>query len=290
MAHNDWPLLQKLVSLLDDSRFDFFIHIDIKSKGFDNSMISSVVKKSHVFYLTPRSVFWADYSQSQTELDLLQLAKATDTYSYYHLLSGADLPIKSNDEIYEFFEKSQKNFLGIVPREFYYCIRRVKYYHPFLHNSIYRKCKPLKALDRVLEYIQRFIGINRLRGREWKIINGWNWFSITQDFCQYVLFMRTTIDKVFSFSIASDELFMQTLAYNSPYYDTLYDTTNLCRGSMREIDWHRGSPYNWGGHISDYEYLMSSQCMFARKFSTDQKEIVELIYQNIRNQNLLSGR
>lgn len=67
---------------------------------------------------------------------------------------------------------AKKNYIGIVPRESYYSVRRVKYYHPLLHNSIYRNCKLLKLSDRVLEYIQKIIGINRVKDSNLKFYDG----------------------------------------------------------------------------------------------------------------------
>ena len=48
-------------------------------------------------------VYWGDYSQVRACLRLLRAASVGD-YSYYHLLSGADLPLKTQDEIHAFFE------------------------------------------------------------------------------------------------------------------------------------------------------------------------------------------
>ena len=90
---------------------------------------------------------------------------------------------------------------------------------------------------------------------------------------------------MFSNTIASDELFMQTLIYNSPFVDTLYDATNLKNGSMRYIDWQRGKPYTWGSDEKDFDLLMESPYMFARKFDESQNEIIEKIYEELSRRN-----
>ncbi len=247
MAHGNWRILRRLLSLLDYEKHDIFLHIDAKSRNLIPNDVLEVVSKSKLVVLDSKNIHWADYSIVDCELRLLEVAKKTGEYSYFHLLSGVDLPIKSSKEIYNFFEKNGKNFIGIVPNEVYYSVRRVKFYHPFTKMKNYRKCKLLKGLDRLLEYAQRFVCVNRLKDVNWKIIDGWQWFSITKKFCDYLLDNKEKIESMFKHTISCDELVLQTLIYNSQYYNTLYDVSDLKNGSMRYIDWERGKPYTWGG-------------------------------------------
>ncbi len=229
---------------------------------------------------------WADYSQIECELFLLKRATECCDYSFYHLLSGTDLPLKRADYIYEFFENNRsKNFIGIVPNEVYYSIRRVKYYHFFTSLNSYRSSKLLKGLDRLFEYFQRLFFVNRIKEKDIKIIDGWQWFSVNMRFAKYILGNKSYIDNIFKYSIASDELVFQTLAYNSCFRETLYDDTDLKNGSMRYIDWERGRPYTWGQDEKDYELLMKSPYMFARKFDEKYIEIVNRIYDELIRRN-----
>ena len=285
MAHNNWKILKLLLCLLDYENHDIFLHIDKKSKDEIPESLFKVVKKSKLIVIDSIDIYWADYSIVECELRLLETARKTGQYSYFHLLSGVDLPIKSAREIYSFFEKSGQNFIGIVPNEVYYSVRRVKFYHPFTHMRSYRNCKLLKGLDRLLEYAQKFISINRLRNINWKIIDGWQWFSITNELCDYLLDNKEKIESVFKYTISCDELVLQTLIHNSKYYNTLYDVSDLKNGSMRYIDWERGKPYTWGCEENDFDKLMNSPYMFARKFDETHMEIVEKIYKEISRRN-----
>ena len=243
MAHGNWKILKLLLSLLDYENHDIFLHIDAKSKNHIPKNVLDAVSKSKLIVLDSKNIYWADYSIVECELRLLETAKKVGKYSYFHLISGVDLPIKPVGDIYNFFEKSGKNFIGIVPNEVYYSIRRVKFYHPFTRMKSYRNCKFLKGLDRLLEYVQNLMRINRLRNINWKIIDGWQWFSITEEFCDYLLENKKIIEAVFKNTISCDELVFQTLIFNSKYYETLYDASDLKNGSMRYIDWKRGKPY-----------------------------------------------
>lgn len=284
MAHNNWRILEKLITLLDDERNDIFLHIDARVKSIPNDILKCC-KFSKIKLIDRKTVFWADYSQLECELDLLSAAMNFDNYSYFHLLSGVDLPIKSKNEIYSFFERSGKNFIGIVPNEVYYSVRRVKFYHIFTHCNSYRKSKFLKATDRLLEYFQKFLGVNRIRDNNFKIVDGWTWFSIRSDLCADLLKNKNAIKKMFSYSIASDELVLQTFVYNSKYFSTLYDSTDLKNGSMRYIDWQRGKPYTFGNDEKDFDLLINSPYMFARKFSEDNMEIVDKIFNFLTGEN-----
>lgn len=279
MAHDNWQILRRLLLLLDDYRHDIFLHLDAKSKPID-LQTESLITKSGLRIIESKPVYWADYSQVETTLRLLKEAVSGE-YSYYHLLSGVDLPLKTNDERYRFFENSQKNFIGIVPHESWYSVRRVKYFHPLVHNRYYRTSKPMKIADRLLEYCQRITGVNRLKNNNWEIIDGWTWFSIQHDLCQNLIEAEKMLNSMFHSTIASDELFIQSFVYNQPILRrTLYDENDLKNGSMRYIDWKRGKPYTWGREAEkDFQLLMNSPYMFARKFSEEKSgELADRIF------------
>ncbi len=101
MAHKDWSLLNKLLECIDDKRNSIFLHIDKKSI-LDPSIIYNP-KKSYIDFIERRKVAWGGYSQIEVEVNLLETAINYKKFDYYHLISGADLPIKSQDYIHTFF-------------------------------------------------------------------------------------------------------------------------------------------------------------------------------------------
>lgn len=103
IAHNNFYILKKLIALIDDERNDIYIHIDKKTKNFKKDDFMNICKKSQVYFIKRISVYWGDYSQVQCELNLLKAA-IKGNYQYYHLISGVDLPIKSQDYIHDFFD------------------------------------------------------------------------------------------------------------------------------------------------------------------------------------------
>lgn len=280
MAHNNWNILKLLLKSLDTEYNDVYLHIDSKVKSFDEKELREAVKKSSLYFIDRKSVKWADYSQIDVTLDLLRSALNNGGYSYYHLLSGTDMPIKSAKYIYNFFEGSGKEFVGVASwggKD--YVDRRVKYYHYFPNLQSFRNSKLLKGIDRLMEYPQKILGIDRTKGNDIVFCDGWTWFSITENFCNYILSKTDFIKKQFQYTIASDEMVFQTLAYNSTYKEKLASFGDLLNGSMRYIDWKRGTPYTWGQDENDFKLLMDSPYLFARKFDENINfEIVQKIY------------
>ena len=117
-AHHQFALLRKLLMLLDDERNDIYIHIGMDVK-FEREELKGVVKKSALYFVESVREQWGGYSQIQSELILFQAAWEHG-YAYYHLISGVDLPIKTQDEIHEFFhEHYGKEFIYFCPKTFW---------------------------------------------------------------------------------------------------------------------------------------------------------------------------
>ena len=106
MAHNEIELLKVLLSLLDYERNDIYLHIDAKAEGFEISELMECVKKSKLFIVEPRiDVKWGNFSQIECEYRLLERA-TPQKYMYYHMMSGVDLPLKTQGEIHQFFDEN----------------------------------------------------------------------------------------------------------------------------------------------------------------------------------------
>lgn len=277
IAHDQFELLKILIKMLDDERNDIFIHIDSKVKDFDFNEFLKLPQFSRIYFTDRISVTWGDFSQVKAELILLSKAVENEndenSYSYFHLLSGADLPIKTNDEIHKFFdENAGKEFIHFSSNEPSSSAQsRIRYYH------IFRKKRNLfyKILAQIALKVQKALGVNRLKKNHLIVQKGTNWFSITHDFANYVVSKRNEIEKIFRYSYCCDEVFLQTMLVNSDFKNSLYmpDCNNDQLACARYIDWDRGNPYIF--RTVDFEDLISSSAMFARKFSMEtDKEIV----------------
>lgn len=110
IAHSQYDILKVLVELLDHPNSDIFILIDKKSPLPKNL----ICRFSTLHLLSKRiDIRWGDISQIKAELLLFKAALSFGGYSYYHLLSGVDLPIKPLNYIFDFFKRNDgKEFVG----------------------------------------------------------------------------------------------------------------------------------------------------------------------------------
>lgn len=267
MAHTNLDQLGLLISLLDDRDNELFVHVDAKTKGLDIPKLKSCASSSQVHFVKRRNIVWGGYSQIACELDLLEAAVNT-THDYYHLISGQDLPIKSNRAIAEYLAQNDGvEYIGIkqygrdnnLSEE---VIDRVRYYHP-LQDIVGRHDHKLEVVGKS---IQRALHVDRLHGDYAKIAKGCNWFSITENFAHYALSQTSYIHSAFSSSLCADELFLQTIFANSPFGSEAKSVSDSNYAALRLIDWRRGSP--WVFRADDLVMIQRSPCLFARKFDS----------------------
>ena len=99
IAHNKFEQLKMLCEMLDFEQNDIYMHIDAQVTDFDADTFRPALRHSKMKFAERTRVNWGGYSQIQAELNLLKAAaNSGEDYSYYHLLSGADLPLRPAQE------------------------------------------------------------------------------------------------------------------------------------------------------------------------------------------------
>ena len=274
IAHTNFEQLQTLIDLLDDVRNDIYLHIDRKAKNVP--AFSS--KYSPIHLIMPINVVWGGHSQIHCEMKLLEAA-SKGHYRYYHLISGMDLPLKTQDEIHAFFlEHDGKEFMefnehACRTKNFH---DRVQYYYFFGNLGFNTRATfghGLRLLDRISVKAQKALGF--CRKSIFPLYKGAQWFSITDCLVQYVLSQKDAIRKQFDYTFLTDEVFMLSVAMSSPLRD------NIVNDCLRAIDWDRGLPYTF--RKEDVPMLLASDSLWGRKF--DQRvdgEAIEMIVQHFK--------
>lgn len=269
MAHTDAPLLGILLSMLDDERNDIFLHIDKKAKNLNPRVFST--SRAQLFIIEERiPVYWGHSSQVDLEMLLFRTATKKGSYAYYHLLSGTDLPIKTQDHIHTFFSQHQG-------KEFVTCWKKRS--NPFTHNRMAKYHLFMEWEQRQKSFCGRVFAklrtlLTHLLGEKnitYPLMTGPNWVSITHDFVSYLLKKEKEIKRLCRYTRNADEIFLQTILWNSPFKANLYKAEEdrpLSKGCLREIFWkeHRTSPEIIT--CAYWEEIKNSECLFARKFST----------------------
>lgn len=289
IAFNNWSLLEKLITLLDDERNDLYIHIDKNVKINNLEHYKTLAKYSNVFFLERLDGSWGTPGLMDIQLLFYETATKIDTYQYYHLLSGVCLPLKTQDEIHEFFDQHEgKEFVHFVskPPVADYIYKRYSLYHFFLRyvrgKGIFRKALLGVMGEKISIVLQTILRIDRQADIRQVLSYGSNWSSITHDLALYVVENIDEIKKRTRHTFAPDECVLQTLVYQSDFKEKLYHTqyNDDYVANQRCIDWNRGNPYIWTN--KDFDELMNSGFLFARKFdlATD-SDIIERIYKNL---------
>lgn len=274
LAHGEPELLQLLVEQLDDPRNDIYIHFD--KKWVSPPRITA--KQAGLMLLSHRiDVRWADVSMLEAEYALLRAVKDSGrSYAYHHLLSGVDLPIKSQDFIHCFFQEYEgREFVGMhqgamTPR----ADRALHYWHPFARS--FRGAGMLFQIKRILRYltVEAQVLLGRRRNVSVPFHKGGQWFSITTDLLNYLLEHEELVLSCYNGTFGADEYFVATLVWNSRFRDRLYRADDESLGAMRYIGWRTD------GQLIDFTQedlsaLRETECLFARKFNTRDRSFLE---------------
>lgn len=288
MAYDDVFFLKCLLKAIDHPKIDIYIHID-KNKIFDKTEFDKVCQYSSLFFVKNEFITWGGFNIIKAELNLLKASTEHDHYIYYHLLSGHDFILKRIDYILEFFEMNKGKLFIDCRKQLSESIKdRIKYYYPF--QQIYNgKSTMNRILNKMCIFIQKSLFINRLRHYKFEIGYGSQWFSISDDFAREVIENEKFIYKHFNNGLCVDEMFIQTILLKSnDYKKNIVNISNninnnfetCCQNALRAIDFSKGdgrSPRTYS--INDYELLLDTDCLFARKFNTESSlTLIEKFY------------
>lgn len=273
MAHNNTEVVKTCLRMLDDERFTLFLLVDAKSPLKPEDFLPELEHMRCV--VLPRiSINWGGYSLVQGMLN--QIRAAVDArMDVLHVLQGADLPLKTPEEIDRFFtERKGKNFLRYEPWQEYMAPYRAFCRHYLIDTPYYRHNQFLHIINHLLARSQKlFVDMNR------PVWIGSSLVSLSREFAAYLVEMEDQIRKDYRYALAGDEIFMHTIIKQSPFADTLYRPQK----GIRLIDWERRegrSPRTFD--MSDLEILRAAveneELMFARKFQKSRDiEIVKAV-------------
>ena len=227
-CHKNPKQINLLLDRLNHPDMDCYLHIDKKA-----DLENEIIKNEHVFILPDEkrvSVEWAQISQVKATLNMLDMAKGMKKYDYYWLISGQDWPLRSADEIVNFFQKSNgKNFISYCDSKNYgnhkqnNLDKRNQIYYPI---SVIGRRPWQKIVRR--SWVEITGGYNRtwniFRRKQLKIdfYFGSQWWALNRriiDWIMQYLIVNPNYYKFYKNTTCPDESFFQTLVMMSPYAD-----------------------------------------------------------------------
>lgn len=287
LAHKNFGQLRKLIALLDHERNDIYVHVDAKAAGFNPDAWSDAATRSKLVFLPDRiNVSWGGVSIMRSELALLKRAIADGEHDYYHLLSGLDLPIKTQSRIHDFFD-AHKGAEFINLWDFKKSTHtRFSYYTVFPEGE---GRFATRIVNHIFKGLQMAVGHRINRDVDFRY--GSQWFSITHGLARYVTEHADWLEKVFGHTSTCDEIFLPTLVAASPWADRLYvpepapNPKEVNLANMRFIDWSRGESvrHPWVFTKEDLPLLESVDHLWARKFDEEvDAEIIDILYKKLK--------
>ena len=227
------------------------MHIDASSK-------IKIENGERVFVNKKYKTKWGSFNIVKAELLLLKRAYKTGGYERYILLSGQDLPLLSNTGIMSFLdgnnneyivtnkislnEWSRKNFVGKILLKSIMTVIKCEFYCGSQWFNLTKNC-----VEKILNYL---------------VCN------------KYFIIKFYSVEKLY-WKDCSDEKFFHTLVHK-------IGEINIVNDNIRYIDWTGQYKHPLTLQKNDYERIMRSKALFARKFDeTVDKEIIDKIYSEI---------
>lgn len=227
LAHKNIDQVIELSQRLS-SCFNVYIHFDKKVSLSEKQELS--LKKLNVNFFSKYDVKWGSYSIVRATIDLMKLALENPKNKYFHLISGQDWPMEAPQKIYDFFEDTNKIYMNYwraidMKKTGEPEIWWIKYY--FNYDQINRRTTFGKIYHRFLLLIQTIGRVNKLKKygvNEKDIYAGQEWVDVPRDALEYAIKyyeIHPELEKIFSTSFCSDEMWLQSILCNSQYKDRI---------------------------------------------------------------------
>lgn len=274
LAHGDFIALDHLVRALDDIKNDVFIHIDKRVK----SIPSFKMTKGGLFLLEKRiKTYWGDYSLLEAEFLLMHAAYKKGVYSYYHIISGAHFPLKKQDYVHSFYESYYPNSLLLTMKttkdEIIFKTGRYHFFVKYLAPKGTIVSETANFFWRLLLFLQKPFPHRNIEGIDDKASQ---WCSLTDEAVGYIISQSILLKKRFRKTFCCDEFFIpMILKKGSLSYESV--------PNLLYVKFRRYSPKVL--QMEDYDSLMSSGCLFARKFGDNSEELIEEIKKSYDEKN-----
>lgn len=266
IAHCDPKQVLKLVHIMHQ-RFEVYIHFDKKMNI--PGEIKDKLKADGIHYYQQIDVRWGGWSIGQVAVNLMKEALKNPEITYVHVISGQDWPLQPVDNIYDFFEHSDKAFMKFfkakgTKKSGEPIIWWQQYY--FHYDNMNRRSLYGKLYHRVSLALQTLFRVNKFKklGINLEIYSGSNWCDLPREIADYAL---TYLDshpellKMLKTGCFSDEFWMQTIIGNSKY------RKQICTDFHRYIVWeHRHDSYPAILDESDYDKIRAENYFWGRKF------------------------
>lgn len=267
LVHKEPSLFSRIIRKLEKENHYFIVNVDNKTTDFPQ-YLDAVKNLPNVFFLSDRiNVYHGGMSMIYAELSLLREAMSHNIdYDYFHLISGQDYPLRSNELFDDFFENNDHSYMcfdygeqKIVMEKLYK--KFANHYHfpdsPSIWARLYKKFR----IHYVLALFVHRKPIENYTG-------GWQWFSWHKSVAKYVLDyvdLNPRVLKRYEHTASPDEHLFPSIL------DNLCDKLKIEKQNpLRYVSWKAyrpvGTSYRpYDLSEEDYDRVINSKAFFCRK-------------------------
>jgi len=284
LAHKNEQQVQRLIDTLDDKNSMFFLHVDRKvsitgfKKLFDND--------SRVYFVQRVKTEWGGFGLVDATLNAMYDVRKSGDFDKIILLSGQDYPIKSNEEIDQYFQGSKYNiFMDHFP------LPNHRKWGP--GGGMYRVNKYFFGLSWIKKYLAKatnflatFIPfLNRKLAKGIEPFSGSQWWAMDMHALNYVLDYVAAHPEYVNFhkhTFAPDELFFQMILLNC---EDVSLRNNIANDNLRYMKWKTSDiAHPEILKVNDLDDIGESNALFARKFDTGvDEDVINVIDDQLLN-------
>jgi len=247
LVHKNEDQVKRLISHLSKD-FDIYVHIDKRTP-------IEIQNEKTIFVYKKYKAYWGSFNQIMATLYLLEKAYKKG-YDRYVLISGEDLPIKSNEEIKKFFENNRNEYINIdkLPTTKYLKAGFKRVTRHWRNKRLHDQNGMIVRIIRRIERISfSLINMIRVRPIDYEFYGGTNWFNITNS-CVKSIFEYIRNDKKyiqrFKWTRCGDEIFYQTIIHK-------IDHLKVIDNCLRYIDRRNGGAHPKILLEEDYENIIN---------------------------------
>lgn len=287
MAHQDPEHVNRLASRLS-SFSDVYIHIDRKANLEQFQKLNHI---KNVHYLTNRiEIEWGGWNSVAAEVNLLKAALEQGAYDRLIFLQGADYPIKSNEEIRQFFEaRPDIEFIRgcncTQSKEYYF---RLRCYSYWMRNHLRGYSLMKRAWNRITNDLRIEIrdGYASGDGVRHEVFWGSAQWAITGRCAAYIVDFydhHPHYNRWYYHCFPADELYFTTLIMNSGFAEkTTFGGPE--KEVMGLVNWRNLHYFEYiPGQIRvftdhDYDEIKNRDELYVRKVNTrDSRQLLNLL-------------
>ena len=257
-AYKNLQSLGRLISCFDED-FDFYIHIDKKCKEK-----MPALGGAHVYTVRKYNIQWGSERHLWAIIELFKLSCLNGPYSYFHVITASDYPVKPLGEFKSFFSDwNDKIYLDYHQLPWNAWIgeggfERIKYF--WVGNQWYDFRTHKMTLTKTLLKIQRKIHFSRNMGVFPQWYGGLSYFSVPHDAAEAIASLPWRKVRLRTrFTHVAEEVFLQTMLVNE------FPSERLVNNPLRYTVWEGMESGPRVLAENDFENVVRSGAFFARK-------------------------